>query len=103
MIGRFARWRRRPPVFPMTIAGYGRVQHAQLGGRARRRLAELAGSEPAIWGFLLVADGRAHRWTLYSPDPDYTQMFAPTAHTLQLDSDVFTAKFPCWNDDWTVP
>jgi hypothetical protein len=43
---------------------------------------------------LFVLDRRGRRWTLYSPDPEYTAMFAPTAHELNLEFVVFAEKFP---------
>jgi hypothetical protein len=51
---------------------------------------------------LFVLDGRGRKWMLYSPDPDYTALFAPAAHTLDLDVGVFAAKFPGWNPGWVV-
>lgn len=50
-----------------------------------------------------VLDGCGRKWTLYSPDPDYTAMFAPAAQTLDLDMAVFAAKFPGWNAGWKIP
>ena len=35
--------------------------------------------------------------------PDYTAMFAPATHTLDLDKAVFAAKFPGWNAGWKIP
>jgi len=46
---------------------------------------------------LFVRDARGRRWTLYSPDPDYTAMFAPAAHALEITFEVFAAKLPGWN------
>jgi hypothetical protein len=35
-------------------------------------------------------DARQHRWgVLYSADPEYAALFAPAAHTLDLDTDSF--------------
>lgn len=84
----------------MTVTGDGRLLHAYLPANARRRLSELAGAAPQHWGLLFVLDGRGREWTLYSPDPDYTAMFAPVAHTLDLELPVFAAKFPAWNRGW---
>ncbi len=95
------RWRGEPR-FPMTVAGHGRVHHARLSERSRRRLGEMAGTTPDEWGLLFVVDGRGHHWTLYSPDPEYAALFAPAAHTLDLTGDVFATKFPCWNDGWAI-
>jgi hypothetical protein len=52
---------------------------------------------------LFVLDARQHRWVLYSPDPEYTGLFAPTAHTLDIDAEVFTTKFPAWSSGWQIP
>lgn len=93
-------WPLGDPTFPMTVVGHGRIDHAYLPGP--ERLIELAGGAPEAWGLLLVLDGRGRRWTLYSPDPDYTAMFAPTAHTLTLEFEVFAEKFPGWNHGWRV-
>ncbi|MEV0049441.1 hypothetical protein AB0H34_02965 [Saccharopolyspora shandongensis] len=71
--------------------------------RGQRRLVELAGTTPSEWGLLFVLDGRQRRWTLYSPDSDYTGMFAPIAHTLDVDFTLFATKFPGWNQDWAIP
>jgi hypothetical protein len=92
-----------PPRFPMTIAGHGQIHHAQLSPRSQRRLARLAGAHPQHWGLLFVLDARQHRWVLYSPDAEYTALFAPAAHTLDLDPDVFTSKFPIWSFGWELP
>ena len=40
------------------------------------------------------------RW--YSPDADYVAMYAPVAHTLTVQPEVFIAKFPAWNAEWIV-
>jgi hypothetical protein len=50
-----------------------------------------------------VLDARGRKWTLYSSDPDYTAMFAPAAHTLEVTFEVFSTKFPGWNSGWRVP
>lgn len=47
-------------------------------------------------------DTRQRRWTLYSPDPDYTQLFAPAAHQLDMTAGVFVDKFPGWNSGWQL-
>jgi hypothetical protein len=52
---------------------------------------------------LFVLNSRGRRWTLYSPDPDYTAMFALAAHILDLDPAVFAVKFPGWNAGWHIP
>ncbi|MGW3787593.1 hypothetical protein ACWD5Z_23625 [Micromonospora chokoriensis] len=49
-----------------------------------------------------MLDARRHRWTLFSPDAEYAALFAPAAHTLNLDVDVFTTKFPCWSSGWRI-
>jgi hypothetical protein len=86
----------------MAIVGYGRIRHPDLPGRSRRSLQRFVETAPDEWGLLFVRDGRDRRWTLYSADPQYTAMFAPAAHTLELTFDVFSAKFPCWNTGWQV-
>jgi hypothetical protein len=86
----------------MTVVGHGRVHHAHLPTDSQQRLHELAGTTPQEWGVLFVLDGRQLKWTLYSPDPDYAALFAPTAHTLDLTFDVFAAKFPAWNSGWRI-
>lgn len=93
-------WPVGEPVFPLTVAGHGRIEHRHLTDS--RRLSDLAGTPPVEWGVLFVIDSRGHRWTLYSPDPDYTAMFAPTAHELSLDFTIFTTKFPAWNSNWAI-
>ena len=82
------------------VAGHGRIEHEHLDDAGR--LVELAGAAPAEWGLLFVLDARGRRWTLYSPDPDYTAMYAPAAEDVVLDFGVFTAKFPGWNRGWTI-
>ncbi len=94
-------WPRGTPAFPLTVAGHGQILHAHLGRNARRLL-QLAGSAPTAWGLLFVVDGRGRRWTLYSPDPDYTALFAPAAHTLDIEFDVFAEKFPGWTAGWRL-
>lgn len=42
------------------------------------------------------------RWTLHSPDPDYTALFAPAAHQLTLSFELFTEKFPSWRKHWRI-
>ena len=93
-------WPLGEPAFPLTVAGHGRIHHAHLP--KPRRLLELVGHQPREWGLLLVIDGRGRRWTLYSPDPDYTALFAPTAHTLMLRARVFEEKFPGWSRGWRL-
>jgi hypothetical protein len=93
---------RREPVSPMTVVGHGRILHAHLPPARQERLAELAGTATGQWGVLFVVDAQARRWTLYSPDADYTAMFAPIAHTLTVQPEVFAAKFPAWNAEWSV-
>lgn len=100
MISALRRRRRGESRFPMTVVGHGRVHHAHLAERSRRRLGELAATVPAEWGLLFVVDGRGRRWTLCSPTPEYTVLFAPSTHTLDLATNVFTTKFPCWDDRW---
>ncbi|MFG1840172.1 hypothetical protein ACGFH8_17175 [Micromonospora sp. NPDC049175] len=95
------RWRGEPR-FPMTVVGHGRIRHADLAERSRQRLSELAGTAPAGWGLLFVVDERDHRWTLYLPDPEFTVLFASAAQTLDLATDLFRTKFPCWNDGWSI-
>jgi hypothetical protein len=90
------------PSFPMTVVGHGRVHHAHLPAESQRRLHELTGICPAEWGLLFVLDGRGCRWTLYSSDPEYTVLFAPAAHILAVEPDVFTTKFPCWDTGWQI-
>ena len=92
----------REPVPPMTVAGYGRIIDRHLPVSRSRRLAELAGVGAGQWGVLFIVDGRGRQWTLYSPDADYTQMFAPHAHTLSLPPQVFAVKFPVWNAGWDI-
>jgi hypothetical protein len=77
-----------------------KVQHAHLKNPGR--LVELAGTTPAAWGLLFVLDARGHRWTIYSPDPEYTGMLAAAAAagTLGLEFTVMAAKFPGWNAGW---
>ena len=96
-------WRPGTPRFPMTIAGNGQVRHALLGPRSQRRLAQFTDGSPVQWWLLFVVDARQHRWVLYSPDAEYTALFAPTAHTLDLDPEVFMNKFPVWSSGWQVP
>ena len=86
----------------MTIVGQGRIRHHDLPERSRRRLQRFADPAPDEWGLLFVRDCRDRRWTLYSADPQYTAMFAPAAHTLELTFDVLSTKFPCWNTGWQV-
>lgn len=105
MTGLSRRWLWPPgtPRFPLTVAGHGRIGHAYLPAAHQRRLHVLTETAPpARWGVLFVIDGRGRKWTLYSPDPDYTALFAPAAHTLDLDVGVFAAKFPGWNAGWAV-
>ena len=86
----------------MTIVGHGRILDAHLPPNSRARLRELAGTGSAQWGLLFVVDGTARRWTLYSPDAEYTAMLAPVAHTLELQHDLYVAKFPAWHADWAI-
>jgi hypothetical protein len=97
-------WWRQPrmPEWPMTIVGHGRVYNTNLGAKHQRMLAELAGTSPHEWGLLFILDVRQRHWTFYSPDPDYTEMFVPTASDLELTFEVFAMKFPCWNLGWRI-
>lgn len=90
------------PQFPLMIVGYGRFDHAHVPASLRKQLIKLAASDTAHWGLLFVLDARRHRWTLFSPDAEYAALFAPAAHTLNLDVDVFTTKFPCWSSGWRI-
>ena len=92
----------RQPVSPLTVVGHGRIFNAHLSPGGRRRLLELAGRTTEQWGVLLIVDGRARRWTLYSPDVDHVEMFAPVAHVLTVQPEVFVTKFLAWNAGWTV-
>ncbi|MFI0794724.1 hypothetical protein ACH4OY_18860 [Micromonospora rubida] len=51
-----------------------------------------------------MTDARGRRWTLYSPDPEYTAMLAPAAAsgTLELEFAVLATKFPGWNSGWRL-
>lgn len=95
-----ARWsfRRWPyqPTFPITIAGHGRVHTSTLPDSVRAHLEEVSRGHRE-WGLLFILDSAKRPWTLYSPAPDYTAMFAPTAHQVTLTFEVFTEKFPSWN------
>ncbi|BCY10952.1 hypothetical protein [Actinoplanes sp. L3-i22] len=93
---------RGQPRIPLTAVGHGRIHHEHLPAKTRKSLGRFVDTTPQQWGLLFVLDGRGRRWTLYSPDPDYTALFAPTAHTLDLTFDVFASKFPCWNTEWHV-
>jgi hypothetical protein len=100
---RLPRWLRSgPPTLPITVAGHGRVRHGQFPGDRRRQLLEYVDQPPPAWGLLFVLDARGRRWTLYSPDAEYTAMLAPNAHALDLAFDVFATKFPCWNTGWRI-
>lgn len=104
-MSRLTRWAWPPgaPRFPLTVAGHGQISHARLGNRTGR-LVTLAGATPAVWGLLFVTDARDRRWTLYSPDPEYTAMLAPAAAsgTLELEFTVLATKFPGWNSGWRL-
>jgi hypothetical protein len=79
MTGLSRRWLWPPgtPRFPLTAAGHGRIGHAYLPAAHQRRLHLLTETAPpAQWGVLFVLDGRGRKWTLYSPDPDYTALLA---------------------------
>ncbi|MFG1648476.1 hypothetical protein ACGFIE_01005 [Micromonospora sp. NPDC049275] len=93
---------RGQPQLPLMIVGHGRIDHAHLPGGQRKQLKELAATDTAQWGLLFVLDARRRRWTLYSPDAEYAALFAPAAHTLNLDVNIFTTKFPCWNSGWRI-
>jgi hypothetical protein len=101
---RLTRWTWPPgsPRFPLTIAGHGQIRHAFL--KNPERLVVLAGAAPAVWGLLFVSDARGRRWTLYSPDAEYTAMLAKTADTdaLELEFTVMATKFPGWNSGWQL-
>lgn len=89
------------PRFPLTITGHGQLRHAYL--KNPERLVALGGVTPAAWGLLFDFDfdfdARRRRWTLCSPDPEYTAMLAAAAATgaLKLEFPVMTAKPPGWN------
>jgi hypothetical protein len=53
---------------------------------------------------MLVLDACGRRWTLYSPDPEYTAMLAAAAAagTLELEFTVMAAKLPGWNSGWRL-
>ncbi|MFI5497254.1 hypothetical protein [Actinoplanes sp. NPDC051859] len=93
-MARSTRWPWLPssPRFPLTVAGHGRISHTYL--RHTGRLVEMVGEEPGAWGLLFVTDARGRHWTLFSPDPEYTAMYAPAAHTFTLDFTLFATKFP---------
>ncbi|MFS8204936.1 hypothetical protein ACLVWQ_40470 [Streptomyces sp. CWNU-52B] len=55
---------------------------------------------PSTWGLLFVTDARGRRWTLFSPDPEYTAMLAPAASGApELEFAVLATKFPGRNSD----
>jgi hypothetical protein len=101
---RMTRWAWPPgtPRFPLTITGHGLFRHNYL--KNPERLVTLAGTAPAVWGLLFVLDARGRRWTLYSPDPEYTAMLAAAsaADTLELEFNVVATKFPGWNSGWRL-
>ena len=101
-MARLTRWAWPPgsPRFPLTIAGNGQIRHAEL--RNSSRLLTLAGTTPAVWGLLFVIDAQGRRWTLYSPDVEYTGMLAgaTAAGTLELGFTVMATKLPGWNSGW---
>ncbi len=103
-MARLTRWAWPPgaPRFPLTIAGHGRLRHNYL--KNPERLVALAGTAPAVWGLLFVLDARGRRWTLYSPDPEYTAMLAAAAAagTLELEFTVMATKLPGWNSGWRI-
>ncbi|MET7951798.1 hypothetical protein [Micromonospora sp. NPDC005324] len=84
------------------LVGQGRIDHAHLPVNLRKQLKELAATDTTQWGLLFVLDARRRRWTLFSPDAEYVALFAPAAHTLSLDVDIFTTKFPCWSSGWRI-
>jgi hypothetical protein len=90
------------PGVPLTVTGTGRIDHAHLPRGTQRQLGELAAAVPRQWGLLFVADSQGRRWTLYSPDLDHTAMFAPAAHTLELEYTVLVSKFPAWSRGWQI-
>lgn len=103
-MARLTRWAWPPgaPRFPLTVAGHGQLRHHYL--KNPERLIVLAGTTPAVWGLLFVLDTGGRRWTLYSPDPDYTAMLAAAAATgaLELELTVMATKIPGWNSGWKI-
>ncbi|MDP9792465.1 hypothetical protein J2S43_000977 [Catenuloplanes nepalensis] len=100
---RLTRWAWPPghPRLPLTVVGHGQITHAGLQP-SRRLLALIDDAPPERWGVLFISDARGRKWTLYSPDADYTTMFAPAAHTLDITLSVFAEKFPGWNTGWRL-
>ncbi|WP_433304153.1 hypothetical protein ACQP2F_14115 [Actinoplanes sp. CA-030573] len=86
----------------MAIVGHSRIRHLALPERSRRSLQRLIETAPDEWRLLFVRDSRDRRWTLNSADLQYTAMFAPAAHTLELTFDIFSTEFPCWKSGWQI-
>ncbi len=86
----------------MTAAGHGRIRHAHLPAKTQQAVRLFVDTVPEQLGLLFVLDGRRRRWTLYSPDPDYTELLGPAAHPLELTFEVFSTKSPCWNTGWSI-
>jgi hypothetical protein len=103
-MARLTRWAWPPgtPRFPLTVVGHGQLRHHYLTNP--ERLVALAGAVPVAWGLLFVLDARGRRWTLYSPDPEYTAMLAAAAAAgaLELEFNVMAAKLPGWNSGWRL-
>lgn len=101
MVNRLRRLLHGRPQFPLMVVGHGRIADAHLPISLRGQLHGLAATTTE-WGLLFILDARRRRWTLFSADAEYTALFAPSAHTLDLDGGVFTTKFPCWNSGWRI-
>ncbi|GAA4475283.1 hypothetical protein [Phytohabitans houttuyneae] len=105
-MARLIRWTRSPdtPLPPITIAGHGQINHASLNDDLTRRLVAYVGTPPAVWGMLFVFDRRGRRFTLFSPDHEYTAMLAGgvAGGPLDVDISIHVSKFPVRLPGWRL-
>jgi hypothetical protein len=103
-MNRWARASHGTPLSPLTIAGQGQISHTSLDQNLRRLLVAYVSNPPAIWGLLFVTDRRGRRFTLFSPDPEYTVMLAAglAAGPLDVDWATHLTKFRVHISGWRL-